>query len=545
MADHALQHLLPELHMLVRRDGVLLDCLGGRGVAGLMPPGSCIGQPLECGWPEQVSTIVRQLVRRAIGSRSGTEARFVVENRAYDIRVTAQGPDRAICVVSAAVKEAGPDTTDCTPAPVARRLERRGFLRRFRESMADATLREKPTAVAVIELEGVRDVARVMDARVCEQVIRAAVERVSGPAEPDCGERLWYAGQLSEDALAVVIASDDRETIEACVTDLCEKLRTPVSIGSAALQLTPHAGVAILGRDGTSPNAILDHARAAASEMRRAGSERVCFFSDTLQLRSLARLDIAQELNEAISRGDVRLRYVGRHDLATGNLVCHVGYLRWVHPLRGEVRPAEFVGVAEATGLAVSLSRSAMSSLHEDFATLLSQSPKHVRISFGALRHHVLHRDFATDIAGLLADSGVPPDYLELRVSERTFISVEPATLRALSSMGVQLVVDEVARGLTSFERMAQSPLVGLQLDRSWTSALHRDQAALRVCGAGISVATALGLTPIATGVDDVHKQRALLRLGCQQGIGDLYSSGSTAVCSQSVTEVSERTASC
>ena len=87
----------------------------------------------------------------------------------------------------------------------------------------------------------------------------------------------------------------------------------------------------------------------------------------------------------------------------------------------------------------------------------------------------------------------------------------------------MQLVVDEVGRGLGSLDGLARAPIWGLQLDRAWVTALRSDEVALKVCRAGISMATALGLTPIATGVDDQVQRRALLALGCRHGSGDLY----------------------
>jgi EAL domain-containing protein (putative c-di-GMP-specific phosphodiesterase class I) len=148
-----------------------------------------------------------------------------------------------------------------------------------------------------------------------------------------------------------------------------------------------------------------------------------------------------------------------------------------------------------------------------------------VRISFGALRHHLLNESFTADIAHLLEQGVVPPERLELRIAERTFISREPNHLSALAQLGVRLVVDEVGRGMGSLDSLARSPIWGLQLDRAWVTALRKDDVALRVCRAGIGMAAALGLTPIATGVDDQAQRDALLALGCRLGSGDLYSS--------------------
>jgi len=133
--------------------------------------------------------------------------------------------------------------------------------------------------------------------------------------------------------------------------------------------------------------------------------------------------------------------------------VCYVGYLRWTHPLRGEVRPAEFLRVAETTGLAATLSRAVLDALREDYASLQLRGKPDLRISFGALRHHILREDFVADLRAFLAKNGVPEQQLELRISERSFISADPAAINALSDLGIRLVVDEVGRGLASLDR--------------------------------------------------------------------------------------------
>jgi EAL domain-containing protein (putative c-di-GMP-specific phosphodiesterase class I) len=94
-----------------------------------------------------------------------------------------------------------------------------------------------------------------------------------------------------------------------------------------------------------------------------------------------------------------------------------------------------------------------------------------------------------------------------------------------LGKLGVQLIVDEVGRKMSSFDQLTRAPLSGLQLDRSWASALRYDETALKICRAAIAVATALDLTPIATGVDNADQRDVLRLLGCAQGIGDLYAS--------------------
>jgi EAL domain-containing protein (putative c-di-GMP-specific phosphodiesterase class I)/GGDEF domain-containing protein len=465
-------------------------------------------------------------VRRAIAQRAALDTAFTAWDVRYEMRATPQSPDRALCVIRAAGPDRAADEAAGPDDLSQSQFDRRGFLRRFHDTLSEAVIQERPAALALIHLDGISDIERTFDAKVSEQVLSSAILRLphevsSKGSANELGE---YLGQLSADVLALVMASADRDAIEICVSRVCASLCEPVPIGDASFQLTPHAGVSILGQDGSSPRGLLDKARSACAEARRSNSSRVFFFTDTLKLRSLQRLDIAGEMRDAIANREIRLRYVGRHELDSGRLAARVGYLTWVHPLRGELTPGEFLGVAETTGLASVLSRALLAGLREDFAAIQATLPADVRLSFGALRHHLLQDDIVDDIGSFLAESGMPASRLELRIAERTLASMNASIYQSLGKLGVQIVVDEVGRGFaSSLDRLARAPIWGLQLDRAWTTALRADDVALKVCKAGISAAVALGLTPIATGVDDAAQRDALTALGCRHGSGDLF----------------------
>jgi EAL domain-containing protein (putative c-di-GMP-specific phosphodiesterase class I)/GGDEF domain-containing protein len=514
---------LPDLVMLVRRDGVLLAHGGGRGVADLLPVDASIGQKIDSIWPAAASGAVRHLVRQALASRKTHDATFREGERTYEARVCAQGPNRAICLIRQPAVNAADEHTGTTGrfGAVAPQFDRRSFLRRFHESLSIATLREQPTAVAVIHVDGVVDVSRVIDSHVAEQAMNAAIARLT--AEEDSSEIGWYVGQLSESQIVIVIESRDRDRIEALIEGHCDSLREPIKVGDAEFHLTPYAGVAILGPDASAPRRLLNHARGTAAEARRAGSSRVCFFSDTVRLRSLARLDLAQELREAIADRSITLRYMARRDLVSGELLAAVGYVRWHHPLRGEVSPSEFLAVAEATGLATALSRAALQRLRDDHADLARVGGPNLALSFGPLRHHILGDGFLDDIRNLLSDGQLRPDRLELRISERALFAADMSLLQAIVRLGVRLIVDEVGRGIGAFDLLARAPLAGLQIDRASVHSLAHDPSAVKICRGGFAVAQAMGLTSMARGVDSAEQRDVLAGLGCSQGIGDLY----------------------
>jgi EAL domain-containing protein (putative c-di-GMP-specific phosphodiesterase class I)/GGDEF domain-containing protein len=522
----SLSDALPDLVIMVKRDGVILSHMGGRGVAALALPPDAAGQRLDAIWPESIAACLKQAVRRAIAQRATLDTPFTAADVRYEMRTTAQGPDRALCVIRAAGTDGATDEAGGPDDLTQSRFDRRGFLRRFHDTLSEAVIQERPAALALIHLDGIADIERAFDAKISEQVLSSAILRLPHEVSRKTGgnELGEYLGQLSADILALVMASADRNAIDGCVSKVCASLGEPVPVGDATFQLTPYAGVSILGQDGSSPRGLLDKARSACAEARRSNSPQVFFFSDSLRLRSLERLDIAWEMRDAIANRDIRLRYSGRHELASGRLVAHVGYLRWAHRLRGELAPGEFLGVAETTGLASALSRALLAGLREDFAAMSATLPPDVRLSFGALRHHVLQDDFVDDIGRFLAEGGMPAARLELRIAERTFASMNASICQSLAKLGVRIVVDEVGRGFaSSLDRLARAPIWGLQLDRAWTTALRADEVALKVCRAGISAAGALGLTPIAMGVDDAAQRDALVALGCLHGSGDLF----------------------
>jgi predicted signal transduction protein with EAL and GGDEF domain len=523
MSTSGLIQSLPELILLLRRDGSVTEIAGGRGVLALAALGSWEGEAFQPTWPEAVQVLIARLARRALADRGVAESLFECRGHTFEIRVTAIGQERCIGVMRTAEPAVLADRRAAEAAGGSPELDRRGFLKRLKEALANARLRERPLAVAVIQIEDVTELGRVIAPRISEHIVRGALQHaLSLAAERPESEPEWHAGQLRDNQLALWIDTPDRERIEACVARLCSRLREPVQVGQAQFQLALHAGVAILGLDATAPQVLVDHACVAAGEARRAASSRPFFFSDTLKMKSLEKLDIARELRTAIDAGHFRLRYRYRHELASGLRTAWVGYVGWTHPLRGAIPPAEFLPVAQSMGLATAMSRSVLHTLHEDFARLAGEAPA-VRLSFGALRAHALDAEFLADVRRAIADASLPAERLEIRLAESAAVSRDPAEFTPLRELGVRIVADEMGRELVPLPRLAGAPVWGLQLDRAWGSRLLDDALARRICAAVVGVTRGLGFTPLVSGVDSDAHRIALRDLGFEQGSGDLF----------------------
>jgi EAL domain-containing protein (putative c-di-GMP-specific phosphodiesterase class I)/GGDEF domain-containing protein len=511
----------PDLVAVVGRDGTLHDFVGGSDLPDLRPSTDARGKDLSHAWDSTVARTLIQCTRKAIAVRGASEAQFEYQGRRYEVRATARGPDRATCHIRLTLSE--PTDIGQSGRIAHSRFERRGFLRRFQESMAMASLADQQAAVAVLQIDSAADLAQSIDLGFAEKVVSHAIRRLDGLEIAADPQQTWYMGQLGQGMLIIVFESGTRESIEEILGALLASLREPVLLDDLEVHLNPHCGAALLGRDASSAKLLLDCARSAAAEARRANSTQPHFFSDTLRLRSITRIDMARELREAISDGSIGLRYMGRHDLLSGRLHTCVAYLRWQHPLRGEVPPAEFLRLAETTGLAEALSRRALECLQADFKTLGARVDESVRFSFGGLRNHILSTDFVAEIESLIETGALPADRLELRVSERSCLIREPEIYRPLTQLGVRMVVDEVGRDAGALRRLASAPLWGLQLDRAWAASCRTDPTARKLCRAFIGMAKAFDLTPIATAVDDEDQRRELTSLGCVLGQGDLF----------------------
>ncbi len=493
----------PDRVLLVGRDGSVLR-EEGTTYATLTPPDQSL-----------VDATFRRIAQRAIKTRQAIETTLAIAGGSLQLRASPLGPDRALCVLRAGGAASGDDAPSSW-------LARPAFVSRLQEAIDDAQLREVTLGVATIELDGLAQVARIFDNDVARQVFDAALRRSAEFIRGD-DPGTTFGGVIGATTLGLTMPCTDRHELLAAVSRVLTALSEPVQIGDAQFQLSPYAGIAELGRDGRVSSSLLAQARHAAAEALATASRTPLFASSAAPKSRAPTSDVARELQTAIRDGSIRLRYLPRHDLESGRRVAWVGYLRWQHPLRGEISATECLSIAEATGLSKALSKALLASVARDCTALLADEPDDVRLSLGALRHHVLDEAFVEDIADLTASPRLQATRLELRISERTFVATDTGTLRTFADAGIQLIVDEVGRALLPLDRLARAPLFGMQLDRAWAVAASSDAVARRVSEAAIGVARALGLIAIASGIDDEAQRATLLALGCQHGIGDLY----------------------
>jgi predicted signal transduction protein with EAL and GGDEF domain len=512
----ALVEALPDWIAFVRPDGLVTNQAGGRAVPLLAPRDGAAAHHLRDLLPPEMAALVQRMVRRSLADRKEVESDFDAAPGAYRIRVLPQGPQRALCVIRG-TRQAGDDTAASEPL-------RSGFLAELQQRVVDARLRERPLAVGVLSLDGLDDIGRSIDYSIADQLHALIFAKLAGLAAQSAHGESCLLARLGESSLGFAIeGAADRDRIEALAASLQAGATAPVQLGDAVFRLTAAVGIAVLGRDGSDPELLLACARSAMFEARRSTGSSIVFYSDTLSLLPVARLDIERQLREAIAADEIQLEYLPRHDLRTGELTGLHAYMRWVHPIFGEIAPARFLPVAEATGLAPALSRTVLERLAADCAE--RRIAERVPVSFGALRQHIASGQLIDDCRTLIANGHLCTERFELRIDERTLTSLPEAekTLGALTTVGAHLIIDEVGRQVSPILRLAQLPLSALQIDRALVVASRTDHAAQRGCRALVALAHALEIGAIAGGIDDEETRRRMALLGCQQGMGDRY----------------------
>ncbi len=530
--DDSLIAAVPDLVAFIDRTGTIVKYVGGRDIEALQGAMPVQGKQLAELWTPPTADLLLRMVRRVLKDCAAADGQFTEHARKYDVRVSPHGRERAMLVIraSSAVSEPGSrivadQRSQPSASSEAPTLERRAFAQRLRQSVADAALRERPLAICMIYFDGLQDIAQVADFSIADQIFKTLLRRVAA-ALPVAHSGSWYVGQLGESVVTGVFEElSERIALEKAAATLCDAVRQPVLVGDASFALQPCAGVAILGSDARDGRALLEHARSAMFEARREGGRSICFYSDTLRLRPLARLDLERELRDAIAADQLALRYAARHDLETGARIALQSYLRWPHLLRGELRPSEFLPLAENTGLAADLSRWALERMRHDFSSTAADTATPLRLSFGALRHHLATGALLADLAEWLKCWQPGSLQLELRISERSLAGMQaPEQLLAkLAELGAAIVIDEFGRHFSSMARLASLPIAALQIDRQFVVGSAHDPAAARLCRAVAALARELNIGCFASGVDSRADRERLLALGIREGIGDCF----------------------
>jgi EAL domain-containing protein (putative c-di-GMP-specific phosphodiesterase class I) len=257
-----------------------------------------------------------------------------------------------------------------------------------------------------------------------------------------------------------------------------------------------------------------------------AAESRHEFFASEVQQRALRLIDLESAMHGAMARGEVSLAYQPRFALADHALCGTEALLRWKHPQLGSVAPAEFIPIAEESGLIMAIGSWVLHEACRQAAIWRGRYGLQLTISVNVSAYQLrVPRTLVEDVLAALRCSGLPPNALELELTESMMINAAGESLAALHelrSLGISIALDDFGTGYSSLGYLRRLPVDCLKIDRSFVSDLSADEGAERVLQAILGIATALQLRTVGEGIETAAQLEFLRRHGCLEGQGFL-----------------------
>lgn len=403
------------------------------------------------------------------------------------------------------------------------------FQDRLGQSLNQDAGRKRPVtgrhAVLFIDLDDFKVINDTLGHRIGDDLLVAMARRLE-----DCLRAGDTAARLGGDEFTVLVHNvNGVDEAEAAADRILLELRQPFELeGGHRVSVSASIGIA-LGVPGVDdPGDLLRSADTALYEAKGHGKGRHETFHDHMNVRAWRRLELETELRRALAEGELRVHYQPIVDLATGAPLEIEALVRWQHPSRGLIPPADFLPLAEETGLIVQIGEFVRETAIGDLAaSRIGTDPSvAVAICVNVAPTELARRGFAESISRVLELHGLPPDRLVLEITESAMLEGEAAieALRSLRQLGVRVWIDDFGTGYSSLGYFRDLPIDGLKIDRVFIDGLGRRPEHTAIITAALAFADALGLDVIGEGVETDDQRSRLGDLGCRLGQGFLFS---------------------
>jgi diguanylate cyclase (GGDEF)-like protein/PAS domain S-box-containing protein len=385
---------------------------------------------------------------------------------------------------------------------------------RAEQAFAVAKRSKSSVALLLMDLDGFKDINDAYGHHIGDVLLQEVSVRLrTGLRESDTVAR------LGGDEFAVLLAETDVEGAFAAAKMLRASLDTPLTIEGMRMPVAASMGVAVFPAHGEDPLTLLRRADIAMYAAKRRGSG-VALYEEGSDLEGAARLGLASDLRDALRDGGLHLNYQPVIDLATGQVCMMEALARWDHARLGLVAPAEFIALAERTGLMSQLSSWALKAA---LVKAREWQARGIAIAVNMAVSDLADPEFPDRVRAALVEAGVEPAVLHLEVTESGVMS-EPekilTCLERLRDIGVRIAIDDFGTGSSSLSYLHRLPIQACKIDRSFVRRLTSEASSIAIVRATIELAHALDLRAIAEGVEDAATLEVLRSMGCDLAQG-------------------------
>lgn len=390
---------------------------------------------------------------------------------------------------------------------------------RLTQALALSQRNRKQTAVMFVDLDRFKAINDSLGHAVGDQVLKEVAQRLVKQLR--IGDTVCRVGG---DEFVVVLPEAKRSTDAAQVAGkIIDTLSQPVRVADRELTVTPSIGIAVFPDDGRDAEALIRNADAAMYHAKESGRANYQFFTEQMNQMASRRLALENDLRHAVQKGELELHYQPVAELKGGTVVAHEALVRWQHPKKGLVPPADFIQLAEDTGLILGIGEWV---LHEACRWATFIGTEHgVQVAVNLSARQFKDPKLIDLVRRVLAESGLPPTLLVLEITESTAMQqtdVAVRTLKRLKDLGVSLALDDFGTGYSSLAYLRRFPVDRLKIDRSFIADIPGDRNAESLLKGIVGLAHALGLTVVAEGVETQAQKDFLAALGCDLAQGYL-----------------------
>jgi diguanylate cyclase (GGDEF)-like protein/PAS domain S-box-containing protein len=395
------------------------------------------------------------------------------------------------------------------------------FMERLEDALAMTQRTGDRTAVMFIDLDRFKVVNDSLGHNVGDELLIALGERLTETAPEDT-----LVARFGGDEFTLLVPRvESQETLTALAHHLLGALRGPVKLMGHNTIVTASIGISMSGERAKTPRELIRSADIALSHAKEQGRSRYVLFDETLDKYSIDRLRLESELRQAVERDQLRLHYQPEIDLPTGRVVGFEALVRWNHPTRGTVPPAEFITLAEETGEIIGIGkwvlRQACRQAAEWRDALFHDQPFTMAVNLSA--NEFLEPGLAWEVLRVLRETGLEPGQLRIEITESVLLDDSAVTSEIfleLKRIGVELAIDDFGTGYSSLSYLRQLPADVLKIDRSFVSDVDHDEREASIVRAVVRVAEALGMRVVAEGIEREEQAQFLAKIGCESGQG-------------------------
>jgi diguanylate cyclase (GGDEF)-like protein/PAS domain S-box-containing protein len=310
-----------------------------------------------------------------------------------------------------------------------------------------------------------------------------------------------------------------------CAEKVLDALRAAHQIGLHELHLTASIGIVTYPDDAADGECLLKHADIAMYHAKSTGRDRYRLFEPEMGHRAVERQFLEESLRHALEREELTVCYQPRINLETGALVGAEALIRWNQPQRGAVLPARFIPIAEESGLIVPIGRWVLREACRE-ASRWHRAGIPLRMAVNVSTVQLRSRAFLSDLRAILEETQLPPQLLELELTESFLMQDSRFTvsvLRSLNEVGVRLALDDFGTGYSNLSYLKRFPLDILKIDRSFVSDVAKDARDASIVSAVIAMGRNLNLSVVAEGIETPEQLAFLRAHGCPEGQGEYF----------------------